>query len=153
MACKIDKSCKTARSEGSGTWLVEDFSIFKHCSHPRFGPITTDFRKTQIDTLAKLSCVKPRRLWHFVAGIKGEPLGSATLCVQAGVAGIYDVGVLGKARGEGLGTAVVQAALRFAGKMDCRVAVVQATAQGGGLYRRLGFGETCKIKLWHYAVD
>lgn len=84
--------------------------------------------------------VHPRQLWRYVAWLGGEVVGHSTLFVTSGplgVAGIYDVGVVPKARNRGVGKAVTAAACRGAQALGCRHALLNAT--GERMYRQLGF--------------
>jgi GNAT superfamily N-acetyltransferase len=82
----------------------------------------------------------PRQVWHFVACLGEEVVGHSTLFVTSGplgVAGIYDVGVVPKARNRGVGKAVTTAACRHAQALGCCHALLNAT--GERMYRQLGF--------------
>ena len=95
--------------------------------------------------------MKPRQVWHLAASVDGKPVGETSLCVGAGVAGLYEVEVLEKFRGRGIGSALVHAALTFAREqLGYRAAVLGATGMGLGLYTRLGFREVCKLSFWKY---
>ena len=50
----------------------------------------------------------------------------------------------------GIGTALVQAALRQAQRFGHGEAVLAATGMGLGVYARLGFREVCKLSFWEY---
>lgn len=76
----------------------------------------------------------------FVVGyLDGEPVAGAEIHVAAGVAGLYGVVSLARWRRRGFGTAVTVAALELARAAGVRRAVLQASADGAPLYRRLGF--------------
>ena len=66
------------------------------------------------------------------------------------VAGIYDVEVLEKFRRRGLGSALIQAALRQAKNLGHTIAVLGATGLGSRVYTLVGFTEVCKISFWKY---
>jgi GNAT superfamily N-acetyltransferase len=85
---------------------------------------------------------RPRRMWRFVACLDGRVVGHSALFVttgRLGVAGIYGCGVAPEARNQGIGKAVTLAACRFAERMGCGHALLNATALGEATYRRLGF--------------
>ena len=69
--------------------------------------------------------------------------------VNDSVAGFYDVGVLEKERGRGIGSAMLAHALRFARERGATQAVLLASGMGSGMYRRAGFREVCKIAYWY----
>jgi ribosomal protein S18 acetylase RimI-like enzyme len=128
-----------------------DFSVFENAEHPFFGPPTTERRRNFIDGERRLCAARPQRLFAFIASIDGEPLGHAMAFLGAGVAGIYDVGVVRRARGRGIGTAVTLAAVRHARKLGYRYAVLQASGEGEHVYQRMGFEEVCRISLWFHS--
>jgi ribosomal protein S18 acetylase RimI-like enzyme len=79
---------------------------------------------------------------HYVGLLNGEPVAWASLFCATGVAGIYAVGTLPEARGQGLGSAMTLRPLLDARHKGYRVGVLQSSAMGYNMYRRLGF-ETC----------
>jgi GNAT superfamily N-acetyltransferase len=76
---------------------------------------------------------------HFVALLKGEPVGTATVALAAGVAGLYGVRTLPHARKRGIGNALTLASLRYAQEQGYTVTTLQASSMGYPLYYRLGF--------------
>lgn len=131
--------------------VVEDFSIFERFEHPRLGRLTTPLRHAHHQQDIALAKLRPQRVWHFVAMLDAEPLGFSTLLLGAGVAGIYNVGVVKKARRQGIGTAITLAAARFARDLGYRVAVLQAIGAPVLLYQRLGFQDFGKLSNWYYS--
>lgn len=88
----------------------------------------------------QIAARQPRQLWHFVATLDGQVVGQSMLFVTRGplgVAGIYDVGVVPAARGQGIGKAIVAAACLRAREEGCAHATLNAT--GERMYRQLGF--------------
>lgn len=81
----------------------------------------------------------PARL--FLGYALGEPVAASECFLFAGVAGVYNVVTTARARRQGFGSALTDAALREAREAGYRTAVLQASAQGRNIYARLGFVE------------
>jgi predicted acetyltransferase len=67
------------------------------------------------------------------------------MLLAGGVAGIYNVATLPGFRGRGIGSAMTLVPLLAARAEGYRVGVLQATSQGFGVYRKLGFSQLCSI--------
>ena len=118
---------------------------------PSLEPLTTERRRHRHEGHKAMARMKPRRVWYFSANVDGKPVGETSLCIGAGVAGIYDVEVLEKFRGRGIGAALVHAALTMAReRLGYRAAVLGATGMGLSIYARVGFREVCKLSFWKY---
>jgi GNAT superfamily N-acetyltransferase len=88
----------------------------------------------------------PYRL--YVARLEGEPVATAAMLLHAGVAGLYCVSTVPRARRQGIGAAIVLAALREARAEGYRAGVLGATEMGYGVYRRLGFQQHCLLQSY-----
>ena len=130
---------------------VEDFSPFRSQEHPFFGSTNTERRRNLVEGISWMVHQEPRRAWHFVASLDGAPVGCATVFLGAGVAGLYHVGTVQKARGKGIGKAVTLAALEHARDLGVRTSILHASKEGEPIYRQIGFEEVCKVSHWYYS--
>jgi ribosomal protein S18 acetylase RimI-like enzyme len=83
----------------------------------------------------------------FVAYLEGEPVSIAMTIVNNGVAGIYWVGSLEQARGQGLGRAVTVAATNAGFALGGEVASLQASPLGRPIYAKLGYETAFDYRL------
>jgi ribosomal protein S18 acetylase RimI-like enzyme len=103
------------------------------------------------DLFAGLAGTAPMQ--SYLASLNGRPVGTAQLFLGAGVAGIYQVTCLAEARRQGIGTAVTWAALRAARAQNYRIAILQASEQGYGVYRGLGFQSYGKLNQYVWTSE
>jgi GNAT superfamily N-acetyltransferase len=87
-------------------------------------------------------------LHHFLGRLGGEPVGTATLLLDSGIAGVYDVSVALGARRRGIGRALTLAVLDEARRRGYSWAFLNASKMGEGVYRRIGFGDCCVCSIY-----
>jgi ribosomal protein S18 acetylase RimI-like enzyme len=85
---------------------------------------------------------------HYLGRLAGEPVAMATSFF--GVAGIYFVCTVERARRRGMVAALTLAALREAREMGYSVGVLGSSEMGYPVYRGLGFEEYCRIGLYEW---
>ena len=81
----------------------------------------------------------PLRL--YVGYVEDEPVATAELDVSDGAVGLYNIATVGAHRRKGIGAAMTLRPLLDARAEGHTLAVLQASADGQGLYARLGFEE------------
>lgn len=97
------------------------------------------------NTLVDLRLTGDLPLRHYVALLDGQVVGSSSLLLWDGVAGIYNVATLHDVRERGIGTASTIIPLRDAYAEGYRVGVLQSSQMAMSLYRKLGFKEYCRF--------
>ncbi len=85
---------------------------------------------------------------YYIGFLHGEAVATSMLLLGAGVAGVYNVATLPTARQRGVGATMTRAALLDGRQLGYRIGVLQSSAQGYPVYRRMGFTEVCKIDLF-----
>ncbi|RRR75349.1 MAG: N-acetyltransferase [Candidatus Viridilinea halotolerans] len=87
----------------------------------------------------------------YLGYVAGFPVACLTLTREEAVASLYDVATIPAARRRGIGSAMVRAALEAARTAAYQTAILLATAEGAGMYRRVGFQDYGQ--LGHYVLD
>ena len=87
---------------------------------------------------------------HYVGRVDEEPVATATSFFGAGVAGIYFVCTVERARRRGIGAGITLAALSEARDLGYSVGVLGSSEMGYPVYRGLGFEEYCRIGLYEW---
>lgn len=90
---------------------------------------------------------------HYLALLRGAPVGTGTLFLTPASAGLYFVFTVPGARRRGVGTELTAALLREAQRRGARLAVLSASAMGRPVYARLGFRDCCAIRIWVWRAE
>jgi GNAT superfamily N-acetyltransferase len=100
-----------------------------------------DLEPTRVDA----DCTaKPR----YIGFLSGRAVATSALVPAAGLAGVYAIATLPEARARGIGAAMTAYPLIEARTQGYRVGVLQATAMGHSVYRRLGFRDVCQYRCY-----
>ena len=84
----------------------------------------------------------------FIAYLDDEPVSIAMTIVSHGVAGIYWVGSLEQARGQGLGRAVTAVATNAGFELGADIASLQASPMGKPIYEAMGYERVFDYRLF-----
>ncbi|MBN2364751.1 MAG: N-acetyltransferase [Calditrichaeota bacterium] len=85
---------------------------------------------------------------HYLAFYEGIPAGCGTLFPAAGAGGIYYIGTLPQFRRRGVGEAVTRHCVKESCEAGYPLVVLRASDEGELLYRRLGFEEFLRFRLY-----
>jgi ribosomal protein S18 acetylase RimI-like enzyme len=100
--------------------------------------------------LADDSALRP-----YVGYLEDRPVCTAEVTIGGGVVGLYNISTVTACRGRGFGTAVTVKPLLDALREGFEFAVLQAAAEGVGIYRKVGFeayGEITEFKPVSYST-
>lgn len=85
---------------------------------------------------------------HFVCLMDDIPVSCSSIYVSGKTAGLYNVGTLPEARGNGAGRAISIHSVLKAIQSGCDTMVLHATESGEPLYKQLRFKKYCEIKAY-----
>ncbi len=127
--------------EDFGKWIQALAKVFEFPDES-IAPLTA--------TLGKLGVDENGKWHHYIGMLDGKIVGTSSMFLGSGVAGVYNVATLPEARRRGLGTALTLVPLRDARERGYCISILHASEMGLGIYRRLGFKEYCKISHYVY---
>ena len=85
--------------------------------------------------------------WYAVSE-GGRMVATSTLFLEGGLAGIYCVSTLPDERGKGLGAHATAEPLRRVRELGYRTGILQSSAMGESVYRKLGFTQFGQLPLY-----
>jgi len=83
-----------------------------------------------------------------VARLDGTPVAAAQGILTGAAVAIFNVATLEAARGRGIGAAVTVAVLRDAIERGARFGVLESSAMGHSVYRRIGFRDIASLQVY-----
>jgi len=89
----------------------------------------------------------------FLGYWEDEPVATAGLVLDNEAAGVYLVITHPEYRGRKTGTAMTVATLKHAYELGYTEAILQSSAMGYNIYKRIGFEEYCKLKWYYYKFE
>lgn len=81
----------------------------------------------------------------MMAFVNGEPAATVLIYLDSNVAGIHQMGVLPKHRGQGLARKLMQYVIHYCQQLGIRYITLQASFAGEPLYSKLGFNYQFKL--------
>jgi ribosomal protein S18 acetylase RimI-like enzyme len=82
----------------------------------------------------------------------GDAVAASTVVFAGGAAAVYNVATIAAARRQGIGTAMTRAACAKARDLGYRIAILEASEMGLGIYRRIGFREYGRAAVYSWAL-
>lgn len=120
------------------------------------GPFAANFEVPQkivpqlCKSLAKLGFDEQGTLHHYLGLLNGDVVGTSTLYLGAGVAGMYNVSTLSTARRQGVATALTLIPLCMARDRGYRIGILHSSEMAYKVYRRIGFKVYCPVSHYLY---
>jgi GNAT superfamily N-acetyltransferase len=109
-----------------------------------------DWESSVYDLWVRLGLGFPMQ--NYLGTLNSEPVATSCLFFGGGAAGIYSVATLPKARGKGIGAALILRPLHDAREMGYHIGVLQSSEMGYGVYKRLGFRHLCQIENFYLVL-
>ena len=132
--------------------LVKDLSMLKTWMTvfvPGFG-LPDHFIDAYYRVMSSFGTEMPVR--SYLGYLKDEPVATSTLVLTEGIAGIYNVATLEKARGQGLGAAITLQPLLEARERGYSIGALQSSEMGFRVYQRLGFQKVSDIVHFYRTI-
>jgi GNAT superfamily N-acetyltransferase len=115
--------------------------------YPMPKPLSNLFADCAIDLGVESDVAK-----FYIGYIDDKPVATSFLFLGAGVAGLYAVTVLPEGRGRGMGTEMSLHPMREARSLGYHIGILDATQQGYGIYKRIGFEDYGTPKIYIHSA-
>ena len=117
---------------------LEMLKVQRDISMHGFGS-TQEVAQTYYDNYASTGFGKGTPWHHYIAWLSDTPVGTASLLLHAGIAGIYGIATLPEVRKQGIGAALTRYTMREARVLGYRIAILAPSQMGLHMYRTIGF--------------
>lgn len=118
----------------------------------RIAATGTGFSETIATGMARLEATltdpQYKAQHRYIGFFNGTPVATSALVLDSGVAGIYAVATIPDARRKGIGEIMTVKPLLEARQMGFRIGILQASSMGYPIYKRIGFNEVCKFRIY-----
>ncbi len=100
------------------------------------------------ERVAQLGQLSQRPLKLFLGFVDGRPVATSSVYLSGEGAHVFDISTLAEQRNRGYGSAITHFSLSFARALGAKRGALQASADGVGIYRRMGFREVCTFRIY-----
>lgn len=137
--------------------IIENFTIQKvsnvemQALWGRIAAIGSEFPDSAIEMAqleASLSDSQYKDQHRYIGFLDGAPIATSAMILDSGVAGIYAVATIPEARRKGIGGLMTVFPLLEASQAGYRVGILQASSMGYPIYKKIGFKDVCKFKIY-----
>ncbi len=130
---------------------IESFADWGHLMAISFG-LTDGVKNNFIKKYAGLFLDNDISGKHYLCYLNDKPVGTSTVYISDGVAGIYNITTAPEARGKGVGDTVTRMAMIAGKEKGCAFATLQATKMGKPVYEKIGYesGELVEVFVKMY---
>ncbi len=104
--------------------------------------------KKQYDILGKKRIYTDSEMTFYAGYLDDEPVSCGTVYITKESTGIYDVAVKENHRKKGFGSAMFAHLMGEAKKNNTEYCILQASSDGAGIYRKMGFTDVCDIDVY-----
>ncbi len=118
----------------------------------RIAAVGTGFPGDAVDAMARLEATLGDTQYmaqhRYIGSLNGTPVATSAMVLDSGVAGIYAVATIPQARRKGIGRIMTVTPLLEARQIGYRVGTLQASSMGYPIYKKIGFKDVCKYRLY-----
>jgi GNAT superfamily N-acetyltransferase len=118
----------------------------------RIAAVGTGFPDVATEAMARVEATltdpQYKAQHRYIGLLNGTPVATSALVLDSGVAGIYAVATIPEARRKGIGRIMTVIPLLEAKQIGYRVGILQASSMGYSIYKKIGFKDVCKYRLY-----